>query len=286
MAIITQKHMEELFKAQEQLRKWNKLTVTLLAGKGWGKTTFAASLPGAFLIETDFNGAKFVDPSVPVQYCRRWDYYPLRQKTESKAEFQKRLTEEMLEGNIGFIQIAEYALENLPEDSIIVIDTVEQLYLNMESDYCRKHNVPMLPDDFQRTNRMLKRQFAEVFKALCGKFGVIVTSHVREDEVKTRTENYTKIRPNVTKIIWDTIAPASDIIFYGKIIEKRSKKTGKIITKRVLSGELMEEYFDSGGRVIVDDITIKENNPSEYIEKVTEAINRKMKSFKERKPHE
>ena len=270
----TQALLEKAFQGKRSIPTWRERAIVILAGKGWGKTTLCSRLPGAFIIETDYRGADFVT-SCPVYRCHRWDYIPTIRKGESANAFAGRFASEVEGGNIGFLQLMELVLDKHEPGSIAVIDTVTELHSNMINDFCKEHNVDTLPDDYGRTHIMLKRQFADAFKILMSKFGIIWTAHVKEEDFKTRAQTLSKVRPDVPKLVWDVLRPAADVIFYGLTKSVTNKKTGEKTRSRYLTSEIMEHLFDSGGRFQVPTFKATAEN---YVSELTEAIERQLKT--------
>lgn len=275
---LSQEMISAMFKSVDLSRpKWHNRAVTLLGSKGVGKTTLLSQLPGMKLISTDYRGADLVS-GCQVQRCFRWDYVPVQRKRESLEKFEKRAIREVANGNIGFLQLVEQLVKVPAGETILGIDTVAGLYNAMITDFCERNGIKSLPDDYGRTQSMLNRIFSDAFKTLLSHgYGIIWTAHIKEEKFATRVETISKVLPNVPKPVWDVISPASDVIFYFQLEDVRGKN-GKRRTKRILTSELMEVYFDSGGRFEVEPFEVTSEN---YIKYISEAIDRKIGSSEE-----
>lgn len=277
---ISQSEIDMMFQSDEIEPSWNDRAITIVAPKAWGKTTLLSQLPGMFLVETDYRGADCVN-SCPVQRCFRWDYMPVQRKGESTASYEQRKSLEIKQGKVGFLQIVEGLIKRNGRGKIVGVDTVTALYKSMVTDFCVKEGIRTMPDDYGRSYDFLNRVFSDTFRSLQeAGYGLIWTAHVKEDKFNTRSESLSKLVPNMPKGAWDVLCPASDMIFYGQIEEVKGKD-GRRKSVRMLTSELMETYFDSGGRFVIDEPF--ESTAENYISKITEAIQRKLAEIKAKK---
>jgi len=248
------------FRRNNRELNWYTRKAIFMGESRVGKTQFTAGLlrlTDGVLIETDYQGAAFVPKDVPVQYCYLWDYEPTSE-------------EELLEGRVGFLQVAQYCLDNLDPGSLIVIDTADSLFFHNQQDFLEEINEEMMPEDYGKSYKYLADRMRVPLEMLASRFGLAFTVHIQEKEYRTRSGNtYTKIRATIPDSAWSVFRDMADFTFTGLIHDVRTDDG--VQRQRYWVADASEGIFDNGPRLKlpVNEIPM---DPEKYVEIMTQAL--------------
>lgn len=131
----------------------------------------------------------------------------------------------------------------------IVIDTVDNAYRFCREYFCRKLNMDH-PSDLGYGKGW--DAVNDPFRVMLNKFsllgqGLILVSHGKQKDVKTRTGDKTKWVPAMSGSIADAVAAFVEIILFCDI-EETKDETGEIHTRRVMRTKASPDY-EAGGRL-------------------------------------
>lgn len=128
-------------------------------------------------------------------------------------------------------------LMNSDRFKTVVIDTADRLY-DMCMDYvCKVRNIEYPgrdssgDEDFGKSWRAVRQEFLEpLVKLQQSKRGVCLTSHVKEDTIKTKNgDKYSAIRPSMGKQAREIIEATVDYFFYAEYMKDKNGATKRVL---------------------------------------------------------
>ena len=146
-------------------------------------------------------------------------------------------------------ELSKVATEGKQTFKNIAIDTIDNL-LDFCSEYVLKKNGMLHgSDDNNKGYTLISAEFGRVMKKISLlPYGLVMTSHIKETKVKTRTGDYPKQGPNVSGKNAKIILGLSDLILYFEIVSKTNKETGEILDERIIR-TIANQYYEAGARI-------------------------------------
>lgn len=131
--------------------------------------------------------------------------------------------------------------------SIVVIDTVDELYRLCADAVCQQLNIAHLADaEWGKGWQMARDEFRLRVGKLAGLRGVWFISHAAETDIRTRVGTRTRIVPTLDKRAFGFLEGMCDFIFFAEAM------AGEKGDERVIRTAAAEEYI-AGGRVNLPD---------------------------------
>lgn len=130
----------------------------------------------------------------------------------------------------------------------IVIDTFDNL-CNLCTEYCMKANNVTHPSDlpFGKGYDIIGKEMSKAltFMSLLP-CGLVLTSHEKTEEVKTRVSSYHKAMPSPSGVFRKLIVGMCDIILFAHNVQSKDSE-GKITNQRLVQTKA-SEYWEAGDR--------------------------------------
>lgn len=100
----------------------------------------------------------------------------------------------------------------------VVIDTVDEAYHMCLDDVCRRHKMAHPADEeYGKGFALVNNEFARVIGGLARlPYGLFLTSHVKGIDVKTKTDKYTKMVPELPTGARKIVLGLCDVILYAE----------------------------------------------------------------------
>lgn len=178
----------------------SQLCVLVYMESGLGKSTFLSRVPNLVFLPNAQAGLKAIagykHPTILT-----WEGY-------------KQAYQELREGKHDFKAVG--------------LDTITEMH-RMAADFlCRKYNVQHetdLPGDNNKGYTLVNNEFFRLIKAFYALgLGVYMTAHCREEKVSTKTQEWTKIVPDLPSKSRGAIIAISDFVLYGESEEFEDEK--------------------------------------------------------------
>jgi len=171
--------------------------VCLYGPKKVGKSVLLSSIPDAFFLICEQAG---IGVEVFGERVENW---------EQVRDLTRALEKEAKKKN--------------PRFSTVVIDTYDMFFLLGQDFICRKKGVshPNQANDYGATWKASKDENVSVLSRLIrAGYGVILTSHSREREIKRRSgEKYDKIMPTMTGQALDVVDAMAHVVMFADYVE-------------------------------------------------------------------
>jgi hypothetical protein len=115
----------------------------------------------------------------------------------------------------------------------VCIDTIDNLYLFCQQHFAEQYGVTYIGDlDFGKGTHIVNAEMLRVLSKLASlPYGLVMTSHAKMIEVKTRTGKYNKMAPTLPESARKTILGMADIIAYCDI-EQVDQGDGTLVETR------------------------------------------------------
>jgi hypothetical protein len=103
----------------------------------------------------------------------------------------------------------------------VTLDTIDRLHKLCVNYIVTKHGIQHPQDlDFGKGYDIVKDEFIRpLTKLALSNYGLIMISHVREVEIKTRTAVYTKAIPTLQTHIWELVNALAGVVLYMTTVE-------------------------------------------------------------------
>lgn len=147
-----------------------------------------------------------------------------------------------------FLEACALIAKGNHEFKTIVIDTVDNLTKFCSEYVCKKNNIQHESDlGYGKGWTLVKNEFLRVLTKLSLlSSGLILISHAKTEEIKTRTASINKTSPTLSNSFREIILGMADIILYAHTIQQTSKE-GKVEEVRILRTKAAETY-EAGDR--------------------------------------
>lgn len=131
----------------------------------------------------------------------------------------------------------------------IVIDTVDLAYKYCEDHTCKKEGIRHPNDlDYGKGAAFVNNEFQRVLTKLASlPYGLIMTSHAKEKEVKTPTGKYNKVTPTLPGGAYKIILAMADFVLYCDN-EEVVEGDGKTVNTRIIHTK-PTIYYEAGDRI-------------------------------------
>jgi phage nucleotide-binding protein len=178
----------------------SQLCVLIYTESGLGKSTFCSRVNGIIFLPNAQAGLKHIEGYK----------YPLIGNWE---EYRQAYTE----------------LKNEKHSfRAVCLDTITEMH-RMAADFmCRKYNVQHetdLPGDNNKGYTLVNNEFFRLIKAFYSLgLGVYMTAHCREEKVKTKTQEWTRIVPDLPGKSRNAVIALADFVLYGESEEYEDEK--------------------------------------------------------------
>jgi len=238
----------------------DKIVWLLFGAPKIGKSTLAASAEEAIFAATE-QGLNFLSTyNVPIN---SWEDF---------KEFGAKLIKEKEE----FI-----ALGKKPRFKTIIIDTTDILFKYCEEAVCKEKDIDSPGDlGYGKGWSFLKSEFQRVILRLAGAgFGFIFISHMKEQKIKQRNQEYDKIMPTMSESCRKILLPMVDVIGLLTVDFIKDKDFNIIGEEHVLvtKGNASLEVGARGGpnMTFPPKIILPRENGFQAIQKAIEEYNKK-----------
>jgi hypothetical protein len=135
---------------------------------------------------------------------------------------------------------------------VISVDTVDNAWHFCSEYICAQERISHPSDlDWGKGWNMVKDEFQRVLIKLAQlPYGLILTSHAKTIEVKTRTGKYNKVIPTLTQSAREVILGMADMILYCTL-ENVEGDNGQVVPTRIMrtKPDLFYEAGDRTGRM-------------------------------------
>jgi len=181
------------------------LTVLLYGAPKFGKSTWASQAPGALFLATEPGLNHLAVHQIPIS---TW--------------------EEMGEA-CALIAAGQHDFRT------VVIDTVDNAFLYCERWMCQRNGWNHPSDaPYGKGFSMVKAEFLRVLTKLANMpYGLIMTSHSKQKEVKTATGTIQQTVPTLTGSALDVSAGLADLFLFGDMEESQVELGAPILCRRV-----------------------------------------------------
>lgn len=220
----------------------SRQTILLYGPAKIGKSTLCSKFPDALFISTE-PGLEFL--SVYEQPVKSW------------AEFLA-ICAELAQGKHNF--------------KTVIVDTVDVLVMYCTEYVCQREEINHPSDyDFGKGWSMVSTEFkTKLMKLAQLGFGLVLVSHMKTEEVKTKSKSYNKQTISVTGENRRTLLAVPNLILYMASEEADGQEQGVIYTKPNL-------YLDAGDRsqLLPETIRFPLNDPGKAYEQIAKHLNQK-----------
>ena len=195
-----------------------RLTMLLYARSKFGKSTFAATIPGAVFLATEPGLSHLSTFQVPIP---DWDTF-----LSACAELAK--------GDHNF--------------KCIVLDTVDLVFKLCAQHICAKYKVDFEGDlSFGKGWAMVSSEFQRVMLKLAQlPYGLVLISHTQEKEHETRTGKVVRIAPTLPDKAAKFVLGLVDIIGYGDFQQETDAEGNKTFRRIIRTKPTL--YYEAGDR--------------------------------------
>jgi hypothetical protein len=195
-----------------------EFTIVIYGEPKIGKTTFASQFDNPLFLATEAGLNSLEAYQIPIT---SWD---------------------------DFLEACALLAKGKHEYKTIVIDTVDNLTKFCSEYVCKKNNVQHESDlAYGKGWTLVKNEFLRVVTKLSLlPYGLILVSHAKTEEIKTRTAAINKTTPTLSNSFRDIVLGMADIVLYAHTIQ-RTSKDGKVEEVRVLRTKAAETY-EAGDR--------------------------------------
>jgi GTPase SAR1 family protein len=117
----------------------------------------------------------------------------------------------------------------------IVIDTVDNAFKFCSDHVCKQHGIQYEGDlDHGKGWAFVKNEWHRVLTRLASLgYGIVLISHAQDKQIKTRTEEYTKVQPSLPDRARGVVLGLVDMILYCDTVTRKGAN-GAFIVERVI----------------------------------------------------
>jgi hypothetical protein len=148
-----------------------------------------------------------------------------------------------------FLEACKLIATTKHEFKTVVIDTVDNLAVFCSDYICKKNGITHESDmGFGKGWKLVKNEFLRTLTKLSLlPYGLVLVSHAKTEEVKTRTSVINKSIPTLSSSFREVVLGMSDLILYAHTVQHTNKAENKVEEIRVLRTKSAETY-EAGDR--------------------------------------